>query len=607
MNAPIVNGPSWDLSIAYSGLDDTSIQTDITFVRGRLSELAQWEQGSADPAIIQRALTESERARIIAYNLAEYAGCLLAVNSADEAARELSGEADRLIADLEQAFEPFQDRLVRMEPAELDAVLKGEDSSGPLERFRFEINQQRRLRDTRLSVAQEQLLSAMSVDGHGAWSRLYSRLTGGLDVELTLADGVIERVGISQAASILYSGDHQRREPAWRGIRAQMETHAESIAAILNALSGWRLSEYDKRSHTRTMHFLDPSLHDSRIERGTLDCLIKVAWDNVDLGRKAAKLMAELYQTERLEPWDQFAAMPAPEGVTAKEYSFKDAIDIIRECFAGIHPEMGEFVDMMVERNWIDAAPQARKQLGAFCSGFSAHRTPVVFMTWGNSMSDVLTLAHELGHAFHSWVMRDLPFSQSDYPMTLAETASIFAESVVRDALLDRAESSYEKRLMLFEEVASALSFLVNIPVRYEFEQAFYEQRAAGELSVRALRELMATTWSRWYGDSMSQPDDMFWASKLHFSIADISFYNYPYLFGYLFSKGVYALKDERGTAFYADYVKLLRGTGSMTAEDLAREYLQVDLTQPEFWQASVDIAGSQISAFEQLLRSEQT
>ena len=227
-------------------------------------------------------------------------------------------------------------------------------------------------------------------------------------------------------------------------------------------------------------------------------------------------------------------------------------------------------------------------------------------MTWGNSMSDVLTLAHELGHAFHSWVMRDMPYSLSHYPMTLAETASIFAESVVRDELFAAAESSYEKRLMLFEEMSSALGFLVNIPVRYEFERDFYQQRAAGELGVGALRELMSATWSRWYGDSMSQADDLFWASKLHFSIADVSFYNYPYLFGYLFSKGVYSQRAQRGDTFYPDYIKLLRATGSMSAEELAREYLQVDLAKPDFWQASIDIASAQIDAFEQLLRDEQ-
>ncbi len=597
-----MNAPVWDLSIAYSGIDDPQIANDIAFVRDRLADLTRWQPEAADCATLRRALGEVELARTRAWNLAEYAGCLLAVDSADEVARGLSVQVDKLLAELDQAFEPFDDRLIRIDGAQLDEVLAGRDETGPLERFRFPIEQRRRLRDTRLGVAEEQLLSAMAVDGRNAWSRLYDRLTGGLDVELQLADGSRERIGLAQAASILYGGDSRRREPAWRGVRAQMETHAESIAAILNALSGWRLSEYAKRSHTRPMHFLEPSLHDSRIERSTLDCLLQVARDNVDVGQKAAKLMAGLFGTEYLQPWDQLAAMPAPEGRQPREYSFGEAIDLIRSCFDGIHPEMAEFVDMMVARRWIDAAPGPRKQLGAFCSDFSAHRTPVVFMTWGNSLSDVMTLAHELGHAFHSWVMRDLPLSLSDYPMTLAETASIFAESAVRDVLLAGAESAYERRLMLFEEVSAALSFLINIPVRYEFEHAFYQQRAAGELSVRALRELMTASWSRWYGDAMSQADDLFWASKLHFSIAEVSFYNYPYLFGYLFSKGVYARREQGGEGFYPDYVRLLRATGSMSAEDLAREHLQVDLAKPDFWQAGVDIARAQVDGFEQLL-----
>ncbi len=597
-----MDAPRWDLSIAYSGIGDPKIADDIAFVRTHIATLVGWQDTAGDTLTLQRVLGTGERARIAASNLAQYAGCLLAVNSADDEARRLGGRVDKLMADLDQAMQPFDDALQHMDNDALAVVLAGEDDSGPLARFGFVIGQQRRLRDTRLSVAEEQLLSAMTVDGRNAWGRLYDSLTGGLDVTLCLADGSCETVGLSQAASLLYGGDNKRREPAWRGVREQMETHAESISAIVNALSGWRLSESEKRSRKRPVHFLEASLHDSRIERETLDCLMQVAWDNVAVGRRAARLMAELYGTPALQPWDQFAAMPAPTGAALTQYSFAEAIRLIRDSFAVVHPDMADFVDMMVERRWIDAAPQPRKQLGAFCSGFAAHRTPVVFMTWGNSMSDVLTLAHELGHAFHSWVMRDMPFSQSDYPMTLAETASIFAESVVRDALFDSAGSPYERRLMLFEEISSALGFLVNIPVRYEFEKAFYERRSDGELSVQQLRDLMAATWTRWYGDAMTQPDDMFWASKLHFSIADLSFYNYPYLFGYLFSKGVYAQREQRGAAFFDDYVKLLRATGSMSAEDLAREHLQVDLRRPEFWQASVDIARSQIDAFEQLM-----
>ncbi len=599
-----MQAPSWDLSIAYSGIDDPHIEHDLLLVKEGINQLEEWHSQAAETAVLQRALSKTEEVTVTAFTVAEYVDCLLAVNSEDSSARKLSGRIDVLLSELSEASEPFDDHLVRMPQEQLDLVLSAEDELGPLNRFAFQVGRSRLLRDSRLSVAEEQLLAAMTVDGRNAWGRLYDRVTGGLDVHLEFGGGRVETMGLSQAASILYGGDSERREPAWRAIRAAMDTHSESIAAILNALSGWRISENRKRSTVSEVHFLDPSLHDSRIDQATLDCLMGVARDQAEIGRKAARLMAEVYGTDALEPWDQLAAMPAGEGHQSRSYSFQEGIDLIRECFNGVHPEMGEFVDMMVKNQWIDAAPGTRKRLGAFCSGFSAHRIPVVFMTWGDSMSDVLTLAHELGHAFHSWVMRDLPFAENHYPMTLAETASIFAESVVRDALLEQAETDRERCMMLWEEVSSVLGFMINIPVRYEFEKSLYERRADGELGVDDLCALMDQTWSSWYADSMTRSDDMFWASKLHFSIADVSFYNYPYLFGYLFSKGVYARRGTSGEQFFPDYVELLRATGRMTAEDLAQQYLGVDLREPDFWLASVEIARAQVDEFERLLRN---
>ncbi|MCP3697075.1 MAG: M3 family oligoendopeptidase, partial [Aliivibrio sp.] len=286
----------------------------------------------------------------------------------------------------------------------------------------------------------------------------------------------------------------------------------------------------------------------------------------------------------------------------ASNYSFDEAIVIIKDAFAGVSQEMADFVDLMVKNGWIDAAPQETKRLGAYCTKFADSRTPLVFMTWGNSMSDVLTLAHELGHAFHNWVMRDMPLCKTKYPMTLAETASIFAENVVRDALLAKAKTKEDKIEMLWEELSSALALTINIPVRYEFEKAFYERRATKELGPTQLSDLMCKTWSEWYGDSMSEPDPMFWASKLHFSIPEVSFYNYPYLFGYLFSIGVYAQREAKGESFYQDYVSLLRDTGSMRAEEVVKKHLQMDLTKEDFWQQSLDRVSQQIDEFERLV-----
>jgi oligoendopeptidase F len=267
-----------------------------------------------------------------------------------------------------------------------------------------------------------------------------------------------------------------------------------------------------------------------------------------------------------------------------------------------VDAEMAEFVDLMIENGWIDAEPTENRRLGAYCTKFAATRTPLVFMTWGGSRSDLLTLAHELGHAFHNWVMRDMPLCQTRYPMTLAETASIFAENVVRDYLLEQVANREEKLEMLWEELSSCYALMVNIPVRFEFEKRFYEQRNEGELTASQLCELMSETWSEWYGDSMSEPDPYFWASKLHFSISEVSFYNYPYLFGYLFSIGVYAQRESKGEHFYIDYVNLLRDTGSMMAEEVVDKHLGMDLSQADFWQQSIDRVKAKIDEFELLL-----
>lgn len=553
---------------------------------------------------LMKAIALSDQLTIIVRTLFSYANCLSSVDASDDGAKKLAGSVDKLFSEFEQAFNPFIQALIHLNDDEFNTVLAGNAELGELEAYRFKLERERLKRNRLLSVAEEQLLSAMNVDGRNAWGRLYDNLSGSLSVTLKLKDGSEESMGLSQAASILYGPDSERREPAWKAISEVMCVHEQSFAAILNGLAGGRLTEYEKRSHTEQVHFLDSSLHSSRIEKETLEAMIKVARDNQTVGRKAGLQMAKLFGTEKLKPWDELASMPAIKGGESESYSFDLGISIIREAFAGVDQEMADFVDMMVERQLIDAAPQPTKRLGAYCTKFVNTRTPLVFMTWGGSMSDVLTLAHELGHAFHNWVMRDMPVVRSEYPMTLAETASIFAENIVRDALLEKAESDRDKLMMLWEEAQATLALMINIPVRFEFEQAFYEQREQGEFTPAQFRELMAGTWREWYGEAMDETNDMFWASKLHFSIPELSFYNYPYLFGYLFSKGVYAQRAVKGEQFYADYKALLRDTGSMTAEEVVQKHLGMDIRQPEFWQQSVDMISAQIDAFEQLIEA---
>ncbi|HHX8698482.1 TPA: M3 family oligoendopeptidase [Vibrio diabolicus] len=591
--------PSWDLSIVYNDLSDPRIQDDIALVEQCIDLLNKQSADCGNVEIMQNAILTNEAASRLAGTVANFASCYASVDATNAEAKSLLGKMTRIFSELSQAFSPFDLTLTHADEEFILRVLDHEnpDISGQA----FSILNSRKLADTRLSNAEEQLLAAMSVDGKSAWGNLYDNLTGSLKVKLEYADGKSEELGFSQAASILYGSEFDRQEAAWRGVQDAMQTHQESFAAILNALAGWRLTENKKRSTKREVHFLEPSLHGSRIQAETLNAMMTVAKDSRAIGQKAGLLMAKVHGLDEMKPWNHLAAMPALSG-EAKVYDFDEAIDVICEAFETVNPEMSEFVRLMVQNGWIDAAPNASKRLGAYCTKLPATRTPLVFMTWSGSRSDLMTLAHELGHAFHNWVIRDLPLCQTYYPMTLAETASIFAENIVRDHLISKAESVDEKLEMLWEELSSALALMINIPVRYEFEKSFYERRQDGEFTADEFCELMSETWKEWYGDVMSEPEPYFWASKLHFSIDRVSFYNYPYLFGFLFSKGIYAQRETKGEAFYTDYINLLRDTGCMMAEDVVEKHLSMDLTQPTFWQQSVELVREKVDEFERLL-----
>lgn len=590
-----MTAPSWNLSIAYQHLDDPKIEQDIGLIQQCIEVLVLHVDNCNAVTVMQNAIQTSEAAGKLLATLNTFATCHASIDATNGTAKALIGRVAKLHSELSQAFAPYEHTLTHAPESFIKDVLEHE--SGDVNGQAFLIECDRKVADTKLSVAEEQLLTAMQVDGRDAWGRLYDNITGSLQVHVN-----DETIGFSQAASTLYGTDFDAQEPAWRGIQQAMKDNQESFSSILNALAGWRLTEYQKRSKITDVEFLDPSLHQSRIQASTLEAMMSTAKANRDVGQKAGRLMARVHGLSEMKPWNHLAGMPSLTDAEPKVYEFDEAIDIIFAAFNQVEPEMANFVTRMVENGWIDAEPTENRRLGAYCTKFAATRTPLVFMTWGGSRSDLLTLAHEIGHAFHNWVMRDMPLCQTRYPMTLAETASIFAENIVRDYLLEHVSSREEKLEMLWEELSSCYALMINIPVRFEFEKRFYEQRANGELTPEQLCDLMSETWQEWYGDSMSESDPYFWASKLHFSISEVSFYNYPYLFGYLFSIGVYAQRESKGEAFYADYVNLLRDTGSMMAEQVVDKHLGMDLSQADFWQQSIDRVKEKVDEFETLL-----
>jgi len=607
-----IEGPSWELASEYPGPDSAELKADLLLLSALLDRIevlnpmlidvlpiaAKLDVASAAQsiAVAQQVFLLSEEASPLLSNPLTYANCLLSVDAQDDAAQVLQGRLQNYQKRYGELLEPWSEFLDLVADDVVEAYL----ADPAVAASAFSVRHGRERRHELLSLAEENLVSGLAQDGIHAWGRMYNQLSSTMTCEVQVGNE-LKTMGMAEAAGMLQRSDERTRIDAWRGINDAWRTHEESCAAAINAIAGWRLELNRKRSRVRPVHFLDAPVHMNRLSRRTLDTLLEVTLEARPLAQRATKAMARASGREQIGPWDMRAPAP-PLGVDAKPMAFDDAVALIADAYGSVNPAMADFVRMMWNKRWIEGTVSSRKRPGAYCTGFEKSRTPRVYMTYHGSTSDVITLAHELGHAFHSWVMRDLPDSQRNYGMSLAETASTFGETAVRDALLARAQNPRERFQIMWEEVVAISAFMLNIPARFSFEKTFYEQRAERPLRGAELEALMSRAWQDWYGDACSEPDPMFWASKLHFFISGLSFYNFPYLFGYLFSMGVYLRRATGGADFYDRYVSLLRDTGRMTAEQLARQHLDAALDTPAFWRNTIDRLEPRVAAFEQVV-----
>ncbi len=598
--------PVWDNSHIYSGFEDPKIALDCQqaekLTAGILSlgnTLKTESDLSAISGILVEAVTAYEGIVEIIWSIATYAYSGSSVNAKDSNAGKLLVQSEELDSRLEQAFKPIELYLLRAP----DEFLTDFFSIESVKSFEFYIRKERKLNAHLLSVDEEVTVEALAVDGLHAWGRLYDELTGSLKCSIAG-----EEMGLASAFNLTLQSDSGKRREAWESIQSAWRGREETAAAILNAINGWRHEENRLRSKKTDRHYLDVTCNDQAITRETLNAMMQATESRKTVGHRAVLAMAKGLGVEKLGPQDLLAPCPPISSVESNAeqshyYAFDQAIDVVANAFSEFDPEMGQFAHTMYKNGWIDGRPSENRSTGAYCDQFENVREPRIFLTWDGSVSNVITLAHELGHAWHNWCMKDMSVMEAKYPSTLAETASIFAETLVRDSLFEQANTDSERMEIAWQDAEGASAFLLNIPSRFEFEKRMVEARGKGYLPASELSELMEESWKHWYEDSISEYDPMFWASKSHFSIAGMSFYNYPYLFGYLFSLGVYAQKEKLGDGFSAAYIALLRDTGTMTAEDLIMKHLGQDIRQPEFWHASLDIVERLVSRFEGLLQ----
>lgn len=433
--------------------------------------------------------------------------------------------------------------------------------------------------DMTMSKDMEILASDLGVDGIEAWSRLYNNTAGKLTFEMQYPDGKKEMIPFSQRRSLMEKPERAIREAAFRGGNEAWAKIADIPAAALNAISGTRLTLNQKR---KANHFLDIALFDAGIERETLEAMFEAVYSEIDLPKEVLRLKAEMMGRENIAWFD----LGAPLDIRA-HLDWERAKQLVKKSFSGAYPKLGEFFGNICNDQWIDWEPRNGKRPGGFCTRSLLTKESRIFMTYNNTIGDILTLAHESGHAFHCSIMNDMRTFGHHYPMTLAESASTFGEMILAEGIMKDPEvSDEEKALMLDAEINHGAIYLLDIPVRYEFEKAVYEERASGELSVMRFNDLMVEKQRNIFGDVLEKggEDPYFWATKLHFYLTGVMFYNFPYTFGYLLSRGLFALFKEEGENFLPKYEKFLLLSGSDTPEAVAKKTIGKNLSSPEFW-----------------------
>jgi len=589
---------NWDLDSLLPHPSQPEFDALLKTYREELSALA--EESEQLPAVTSAAETASRWGEFLktyadlearGSDLMSFVGCHAAADAGNKRFQQLEATLSALAPLREQISTNVDFALKAADDAEFEAFVRADPA---LQEIAFYLRTRRKHAALRLPKEQELLSADLGVDGIHAWGRLYDRISGELRVKVMERGEIVEK---SPSQIRFDMPDRATRENNFYASDKAWSTIADTCADALNHIAGTRLTLY--RRLGLPDHLVAP-LQYNRMSRATLDAMWSAISQRKGMLLGYLERKARALGVERLAWFDLQAPYPVSSAQRGNELSYDEAAEQVIATFSGFSDEFGAFAREAIENRWIEAENRTGKRQGGFCTGFPGMKQSRIFMTYTNTPDSMSTLAHELGHAYHSHVLRDQPLFLQDYPMNLAETASTFAEAVLTEERLQRSKSQDEQLQILDGMLSDSVSYLMNIHCRFLFEDQFHRERHEGELSSDRLNELMLAAQKEAYLDSLAEDgwNPRFWASKLHFYITGLPFYNFPYTFGYLLSLGVYALAAESGPEFAEQYRRLLMATGCQETEEAVQSTLGYDLTGPVFWNKSLDIVERRVNRF---------
>jgi pepF/M3 family oligoendopeptidase len=595
-----ISAPRWDMSNIYPSLESKEFQAAVEdykkqvaslekFFKNKLSKTDVKSKAKELAPLVAQAIDRMNKIQTLASTIVPYIYAFVTTDSRNKVAMRTMSEFEQASLPMRKLSVQFEAWVGQIAP-KLDKVVKNNKSAAAHE---FMLRESAEQSKYLMSDSEEGLAAELTLSGGNAFEKLQGTVTSQLSVDFEL-DGKTQKLPMPALINLRSHPDESVRHRAYDAENIAWESVKETLAACLNGVKGEANTLNQRRGREDAVH---PALDAARIDRKTLKAMLGAMEDSFPMFRKYFKAKAQKLGKEKLAWWDVFA----PIGRTDKVYSFDEARDFVLENFGKFSPDLSAFAQRAFDHHWIDAEQRDGKRGGGFCMGVSGVKESRILVNFDGSFDQVSTIAHELGHGFHNNCAfeADKTELQQLTPMTLAETASTMCETIVTEALLASTKDPQEELAVLEAQIQGAAQIIVDIYSRYLFEKEVFERRAQTELSADDFNEIMERAQKATYDDGLDERylQKFMWTWKPHYYSPGLSFYNFPYAFGLLFATGLYAIYQQRGTAFVEDYKSLLASTGEANAADLAKRF-GINIRTKKFWEDSIAVFAKRIDRY---------
>ena len=571
----------WNLDRMYTGFDDPKYLKDFEEFEKKIGEFISFTEGLGDMDPLEglrKGVRLQEELEHIGDTLVSYPSLRSATNTKDTDASSQSGRIMGIYSNMAGAGTVFRKWACSL--PNLMEMVAGDDF---LKDYHFFFKGMQEMQQYALSPEATQVSAKMRMSGGRAWSQLQSYLTSTVPVSYRGTT-----TNLSAIRNLAYDEDPQVRKDAYEAELACYEAIKEPVAHALNAIkletiSSCQLSGYESP--------LAMTLKHSDMEKATLDAMLGAMDEYLPKFWQYLKAKAKALGHKNGLPWyDLFA----PMGAASTSFTTEQAKDFLLEQFSTFDADLTEMVRKAFDEAWIDFYPRDGKRGGAFCSSIHAIGESRILTNFDGMFGDVVTLAHELGHAFHNLCIHDHRPLNRDYSMPVAETASTFNECVVMNAAIKAASDKQEKIALIESQLQDATQIICDIYSRFRFEDAVFKNRPSKFMNADTLCQMMLDAQKQSYGDGLDHEclHPYMWVCKSHYY--GPTYYNFPYAFGGLFARGLYAQYEKEGASFVPKYKKLLHTTPVATAEDTAK-VADIDLTDKAFWRAALQTIADKI------------